>query len=118
MDLITREALEELSKKTDEREPISLVVELGRSPDPSLFNGMYSRQERLRALRNFYAGITRQLLGEVSREPGASLEELDALGQAVVTAPVATWRRLAKPGRLLADDPELRVLPNAFFHSI
>lgn len=116
--MITNEALAELSAKRDERETLSLLVDLGHSPDPSLFKGLSSRQERMLAARRFYEESTSRLAGEISREPDASFEPLEALGQAVVTATVATWRRLARPGRLLADDPKFRVLPNIEFHAI
>lgn len=77
-----------------------------------------SRRERLSKLKMLLREAKHDVLESVRSEKGALVNDLPTSGEAIVTAPAATWEKLLTEDGPLRDRDDVRVLPNVRFDAI
>lgn len=92
----------------------TFVVEWRAQPDQALFDDAPSKRERLTRLIQFYSTVKGPLLEQLMRR-GVEVTDIPTSPQAIVTASARDWRHLATE---LADEEDVRVLPNRLFTTV
>ncbi|MCH8809019.1 MAG: hypothetical protein IH993_04190 [Proteobacteria bacterium] len=105
-------------KNCDPDEEVTFVVQWTGSAKIAAGIRGGTRRERLSKLKLAFREAKRDVLESVRSEKGALVNDLPTSGEAIVTAPAATWEKLLTEDGPLRDRDDIRVLPNVRFHAI